>query len=186
MTKAARIHMCANSRQRFLRSSSTCENGSALLRRKKAHSSHSILSSKRYCPVSLRLRSSIAQVDVLAEIVALRTLLAGRRTLPLKEASDFRNDLGAREPALAIIRDAHNNHKHGALIRKTAKAASRGQRPETVTKYGYFLGHWFLDRHPTRYNYLAFVLNDGTEKSVSIMLDEAMDTWNRELTRLRL
>ena len=44
----------------------------------------------------------------------------------------------------------------------------------------------FLDRPPIRYNYLAFVLNDGTEKPVSIMLDQAMEAWSRELTRLEL
>lgn len=62
----------------------------------------------------------------------------------------------------------------------------RDQRPEPVTKYGYFLDHMFLDRPPIRYNYLAFVLNDGTEKPVSIMLDQAMEAWSRELTRLEL
>jgi len=129
---------------------------------------------------------AITQVDVLAEIVALWTLLAGRQTLGRGEASQFRDALGAREPALVIIRDAHDSHKHGTLNRKTATAASQGQRPETVSKYGYFADHWFLDSPPTRYNYLAFVQDNGTEKRVSIMLDDAMEAWNRELTRLGL
>jgi hypothetical protein len=58
---------------------------------------------------------AITEVDVLAAIVALWTRLAGRRTLPQREESEFRNKLGAREPALALIRDAHDSHKHGAL-----------------------------------------------------------------------
>jgi hypothetical protein len=117
---------------------------------------------------------AITQVDVLAEMVALWTS---------QNVRQFRDDLGAREPALKIIRDAHNSHKHGALDRKTAVAASQGQRPETLTGYGYFADHWFLNDLPTRYNYLAFVQDDGTEKPVSIMLDEAMEAWKRELTR---
>ena len=129
---------------------------------------------------------AITEVDVLAEIVALWTLLAGRRTLDQGEASRFRDELGAREPTLLVIRDAHDSHKHGALDRKTATAASQGQRPEPITKYGYFLDHMFLDHPPIRYNYLALALNDGTEKPVSIMLDEAMEAWTRELTRLGL
>src|ERR1700722_8537485 len=131
---------------------------------------------------------AITEVDVLAAIVALWTRLAGRRTLPQREESEFRKELGCREPALALIKDAHDSHKHGTLGRATptAATASQGQRPEPITKYGYFLNHMFLNRPRSRYSYLAYVLNDGTEKRVSTMLDEGMEAWSRELTRLRL
>jgi hypothetical protein len=114
---------------------------------------------------------AITEVDVLAAIVALWTRRAGR------EESEFRNKLGAREPALALIRDAHDSHKHGALGRPTATAASQGQRPEPIAKYGYFLNRMFLNGPPSRSHHLAYVLNNGTEKPVSIMLDEAMEAW---------
>jgi hypothetical protein len=123
---------------------------------------------------------------VLAEIVALWTFLAGRPTLDRGEASKFRDNLGAREPALAIIRDAHDSHKHGVLDRKTATKASQGQQPETVTKYGFFLNHGFFGGPPTPYHVLVFVLNDGTKMPVNIMLHEARKAWDRELARLGL
>jgi hypothetical protein len=129
---------------------------------------------------------AITEVDVLAAIVALWTRLAGRRTLPQREESEFRNKLGAREPALALIRDAHDSHKHGALGRTTATAASQGQRPKPIAKYGYFLNRMFLNGPPSRSHHLAYVLNNGTEKPVSIMLDEAMEAWSRELIQLGL
>jgi hypothetical protein len=129
---------------------------------------------------------AITEVDVLAEVVALWTLLDGRPILPKCEThkvTKFRDELGAREPALAIVRDAHDSHKHGALHRVTAKVpegASKGQRPETVTKASFFFGHSFYGGPPTLYEVLVFVLNDGTEKRVSIMLHEAMKAWDRE------
>jgi hypothetical protein len=64
----------------------------------------------------------------------------GNNSLPAdrREVAKFRDELGAREPALAVIRDAHDSHKHG-FLRPTAPHISQGQRPETVTKFGYFL-----------------------------------------------
>jgi hypothetical protein len=129
---------------------------------------------------------TIAQIDVLAEIVALWTLLAGRRTLGRDEARKFRDCLGVRQPALAIIRDAHDSHKHGALDRITARAISQGQRPEVATGYGIFLDVTPLDGPPTPLIFLVLVLNDGTEKRVDTLLREAMEAWGRELTRLGL
>ena len=81
---------------------------------------------------------AITEVDVLAEIVALWTLLAGRRTLDRGEASEFRDELGAREPALVVIRDAHDSHKHGALDRRTATAASQGPAARTSNQIRLF------------------------------------------------
>lgn len=74
---------------------------------------------------------AITQVDVLAEIVALWTLLAGRPTLDRGEASKFRDNLGAREPVLAIIRDAHDSHKHAHYAARPQRLLRRdsGQKP---------------------------------------------------------
>ena len=126
---------------------------------------------------------AITQIDVLAEIVALWTLLAGRQTLPRDEASKFRNDLGVREPALAIVRDVHDSHRHGVLDRKTATRVSQGQRPEAVTKHGFFLDVTHLGGPLTPYDVLVITLNDGTEKRVDTLLHEAMEAWDRELVR---
>jgi hypothetical protein len=123
---------------------------------------------------------AITEIDVLAAVVALSIWPDEDRE------RKFRDELGVREPALAVIRDAHDSHKHGALGRTTATAASQGQRPESITKYGYFLNRMFLNSPPSRSHHLAYVLNNGTEKPVSIMLDEGMEAWSRELNRLRL
>lgn len=127
---------------------------------------------------------AITEVDVLAAVVALS--IWPERDQDRHRESEFRNELGDREPALAVIRDAHDSHKHGALGRKTATAASQGQRPATKTKYAHFLNHMFLNSPPGRSHHLVYVLNDGTEKPVSIMLDEGMEAWSREFARLGL
>jgi hypothetical protein len=127
---------------------------------------------------------AITQVDVLAEIVALWTLLGGRSKLNQGEAAQFRDGLGLREPILAVIRDAHDSHKHGELSRRTAVHVSLAQRPEAITKYGFFLGHTFPGGPLTRYQQLIYVLNDETEKSLPVILHEAMVAWERELTQL--
>jgi hypothetical protein len=58
---------------------------------------------------------AITQLDVLAEIVLLWN--AKGHKLPRNAATIFRDDLSAREPLLAIVRDAHDCHKHGTLNR---------------------------------------------------------------------
>jgi hypothetical protein len=56
-----------------------------------------------------------------------------------------------------------------------------GQRPEQVTKFGFFLNHSFFGGPPTPYEELVFTLDDGTEIEVCSMLHEAMQAWEREL-----
>jgi hypothetical protein len=124
---------------------------------------------------------AMTQVDVLAAVVGLWS--AGCQKL---EESQFREELGRREPAIALIRDAHDSHKHGRLRRKSAAAASQGQRPERVTKHAHFLNRFFFGKLPIAYDVLVLVLNDGTEKEVYSLLHEAMQAWNRELSRRRL
>jgi hypothetical protein len=74
---------------------------------------------------------AMTQVDVLAAVVALWD--AQRTKLERREEKTFRKELGEREPALALIRDAHDSHKHGGLTRQPA-AASQGQRPATALR----------------------------------------------------
>jgi len=121
---------------------------------------------------------AITQMDVLAEVVALWT--------SHPKVQDFRDVLGAREKALGIIREAHNSHKHGALTSKRFKQVSQGQRPTVVTKSGYFLNHSFIGGPPTPYDALVYILDDGTEKEISVLLAEARTAWDRELARLQL
>lgn len=133
---------------------------------------------------------AISQVDNLAEVVALWTLLQGRPMLGRGEATQFRAALGQREPVLAIMNDAHDSHKHGRLIRSVKnpdpKGASEGQRPETAVRHGFFLDHTFLDGPLTPYDVLVVRLNDGTEEEVFDLLYRAREAWDRELARLSL
>ncbi len=129
---------------------------------------------------------AITQLDVLAEIVALLNLPGSREKLTRAEARKFRDNLDTREPVLAIIRDAHDSHKHGKLDRQNAAQASKGQRPEMVTKYAFFADHTPAGGPLTPYNVLVLQLNDGTEKDIYVLLNDAMAAWERELTHPRL
>jgi hypothetical protein len=126
----------------------------------------------------------MTQIDVLAAVVALWS--AGCQKLDRGAETRFREELGTREPAIARIRDAHDSHKHGRLDRKSAAAVSQGQRPERVTKYAHFLNRSFYGTPPRTYDVLVLVLNDGTEKEGYTLLHEAMQAWDRELTRRQL
>jgi hypothetical protein len=117
----------------------------------------------------------------LAAVVAL--WVAKQPALEGRQETEFRNQLGAREPVLALIRDAHDCHKHGGLTRTTAVAASQGQRPEQKTEFGFFLGHSVFEGPLTPYGVLVFTLNDGTQREVYSILYEAMQAWERELSR---
>ena len=58
--------------------------------------------------------------------------------------------------------------------------------PERVTKYAHFLNRSFYGTPPRAYDVLVLVLNDGTEKEGYTLLHEAMQAWDRELTRRQL
>lgn len=133
---------------------------------------------------------AIAQLDTLAEVAALWTLLRGRPTLNRGEATDYRRDLATREPILGQMHDAHDSHKHGRLGRAdknpNPQGVSQGQRPETAVREGFFLDVSFFDSLPTRYSLLVVRLNDGTEEEVYGLLHRAREAWDRELVRLGL
>ncbi|WP_129222232.1 hypothetical protein [Lichenibacterium ramalinae] len=118
--------------------------------------------------------NSIAQIDALADIVWIAQGRPG-------EVSAFRNRLGLKEPAIAIIRDACDSHKHGNLRRKDHIS---GERPAAVTRAGFFLDHSFIGGPPTRYLALVIRKVDGTEQDVSDILSDAMHAWRREFSRL--
>lgn len=128
---------------------------------------------------------AMTQVDVLAAVVLLWTK---QRKLKRGEETSFRRKLGAREPALALIWDAHDCHKHGELHSRPADAsqgrASQGQRPEEAREVGVFADHSFLGELPISYDVLVFTRDDGAEKEICSMLDEAMQAWERELGNL--
>ena len=125
---------------------------------------------------------AIAQIDVLAEIVALSTFCGAQGTAEERAyVREFRDDLGKRHPILAVIRDAHDSHKHGELHRKTALSVSKGQRPEAVTQAGFFAGVSFFDGPPTLYQVMVLILDDGTQKEIYQLLFDAKRAWEREL-----
>jgi hypothetical protein len=128
---------------------------------------------------------AIAQFDVLAEVVA-QAILPISPAPARREVSAFRNELGSREPVLAIIRDANDSHKHGTLLRTNAVNVSQGQRPEIVTEVAFFLDYSFLDSPGTPIETLILRLNNGTEMKIGALLLEAREAWSRELNRLGL
>lgn len=119
---------------------------------------------------------AMTQVDVLAAVVAIWD--AQRPKLERDEEAQFRKALAARERVLALIRDAHDSHKHGGLSRPGA-SASQGQRPEQVT--GFFLNT--SDNSLTPHDDLFFVRDDGCQYQIASLLWEAMQAWERELCR---
>jgi len=138
-------------------------------------------------PVTHLAVHALTQMDVLAEVVALWTLSGGTGHCVSKdEVTRFRNDLGRRESILAVVRDGHDSHKHGNLGRKTAINASRGQRPEPKTKFGFFVGRTPVGGRLTRFEVLVLKLDDGTEMEIFDLLRKARLAWERELGRLGL
>jgi len=125
---------------------------------------------------------AVSQVDILAAVTAL---WVEQKPALNSEERDFRNELGAREPAIKLIRDAHDCHKHGGLHRKTATARN-GQRPEPATESGFFADHTLVDGPLTSYDVLVFKPDDGTASEVVKMLHDAMQAWGRELGRLKI
>jgi len=122
---------------------------------------------------------AISQVDVLAAVMAL--WVAQKPALDRGEESKYREKIGARHPAIKLIRDAHECHKHGGLRRETA-TASAGQRPVPETKFGFFANHTVVGGPLAPYNVLVFVQDDGTATEVVTMLHDAMQAWERELS----
>ena len=123
---------------------------------------------------------AIAQIDILAEIVATDQ---NGGPLPLGGAGRFRDELGRQEPALARIRDAHDSHKHGQLTRRSADEITEGQRPYQSAGTALFVddGFWgdFLGETST-----AVLLDNGTPVDVGTLIHEAMAAWGRQLRRL--
>jgi hypothetical protein len=119
--------------------------------------------------------NAIAQLDALADVVWVAQGRPGR-------ISDFREDLGRREPAIAVVRDACDSHKHGELGRPTAVHIS-GERPAVVARAGFFAGRSRAGGPPIRYQALVIRKRDGTEQDVSKILFEAMQAWRREFER---
>jgi hypothetical protein len=62
----------------------------------------------------------------------------------------------------------------------------RVKRPEPSTESAHFLGHYFPGEPPTPYDVLVFTRDNGTEKEIYRMLHEAMQAWERELSRLEI
>lgn len=120
--------------------------------------------------------NAIAQLDALADVVWAAQGRPGR-------ISDFRDDLGRRELAIAVVRDACDSHKHGALHRSSATHVS-GERPAVIARAGFFIGHSFIGGQPTRYLALVIRKRDGTEQDLSAIIFDAMQAWRREFEQL--
>lgn len=129
---------------------------------------------------------AITQVDNLAEVVFLWDKASARPAIGHKKVAEYRDDLGIREPFLAVVRDAHDSHKHGALRRKTATMVSQGQRPENAMVGAFFLDHTPLDGPLTSIETVVVRTDKGDELVVEGILINAMSAWKREFERLGL
>lgn len=129
---------------------------------------------------------AISQLDVLAEVVALTTLLQGRDKLPKHEMAAYRDALGVREPAIAVIRDAHDSHKHGELSRRTAVKLSQGQRPQPAVRHAFVLGRSALNRPLKPFRVLVYMFDDGSRVQVLALISDALEAWRCEFERLGL
>lgn len=123
--------------------------------------------------------SAIAHLDALADVVwVAQSQPGGRRGM-----SAFREDLGVREPAIAVVRDACDSHKHGQLDRKSVAHIS-GERPARRTRFGFSFGRHSFGGPRIPFDILVIRKLDGSEQAVSNILFEAMQAWRREFGRL--
>ena len=123
---------------------------------------------------------ALAQIDILASVVANYKLLGERRSLPIGEEKRFRDKLMQREPILQVIRDAHDAHKHGRLDTE-ARNFSDGLRPETETRstsLGLGIGiSWAIQS-------TFLVPQKGTKIQIDHLLTQALQAWKNEFTTL--
>lgn len=124
---------------------------------------------------------AIAQVDILAAVVANRQLLGGRHSLEGREEGRFRDEIERRIPVLRVIRDAHDAHKHGRLRLATRNFAA-GFDPQAKARKPIFPPAFLTPSRPV----LLLTLADDTDRSVEGLLVEAMGRWHEELKRLGL
>ena len=126
---------------------------------------------------------ALAQMDILAAVVANHKLLGERRSLPPSEEKGFRDELGRRMPILQVIKDAHDAHKHGRLT-TAARNFADGMQPKTVTSYGWFYDVSFYGGPPVELQSTFLVLRDGTEIQIDFLLIQALQAWTDEFTTL--
>ena len=120
--------------------------------------------------------SALSHLDALADVVWVAQGRPGK-------VGAFRDDLGRREPAIAVVRDACDSHKHGRLDRKSVAHVS-GERPEVTVKTGYVLNRSPVNTMPIHFAILRIQKLDGTEQAVSNIIFEALQAWRREFDRL--
>ncbi|MBN9335288.1 hypothetical protein [Devosia sp.] len=117
-----------------------------------------------------------SQIDIMAEVVAKH------QGQPLGQ---YKKSLCSRRPALQVMCDIHDNHKHGAVTRYIElRTATKGQRPEEVLLRGHFFGKWNFGSPMTAYRALRFLADDGTSHDLSKLLIVAHSAWDDELNEL--
>ena len=124
---------------------------------------------------------AICELDNLAEHFLLR-IRPGINRQQLSEARDY---LATQVPALGVIRDVHDTHKHGNLHRRTARI-SQGQRP-SIDLVGGMLGFGPFGGAPLGgfMEELIISLDDGTRHYLKQTLNEAFTYWSDELRKLQ-
>ncbi|RUX75594.1 hypothetical protein EN925_19630 [Mesorhizobium sp. M7A.F.Ca.US.006.04.2.1] len=120
---------------------------------------------------------ALGEIDNLAEHFI-------RHTNPIaQKVSLERDSLGSAVPALAIARDIHDTHKHGALGRKTA-TITRGQKPTKAQRGGGFSAETFSSGFDIGEPALVVTEDDQTRQFLDDVIGEAMRYWRAEIAKL--
>lgn len=129
---------------------------------------------------------AVSQLDILVEVVFNHLEAQGRQLAD--SGSDYRVDLGKRRRPLALVSDAHDTHKHGALRdKKNVRLITRGQGQLRTAGTALFWGYKplsqkrFFGKTDT-----SFVLNDGSIVSARTIIGEGISAWNDEFVDLSL
>lgn len=131
-------------------------------------------------PLDVRKATLAAcQLDILAERFIIHLL-------PTASTREERDRLGEGCREVALVRDIHDSHKHGALTRKTAIFRSN-QRPEVRQAGGgvgsMALGTWVMGGTD---DHLVVFDDDGGQHRLDHVLRDCLRYWREELDRAGL
>jgi hypothetical protein len=101
----------------------------------------------------------------------------------LRQITQVRDTLGSAVHELAIARDVHDTHKHGALSRKTA-TITREQKPTQVQVGGAFSADAFSTGFDVGVQALVVTEDNRDRHYVEDVIREAMNYWRSEIAKL--
>ncbi|MER8570652.1 hypothetical protein NKH19_00645 [Mesorhizobium sp. M1338] len=120
---------------------------------------------------------ALCEIDNLAEHFILHT----NPIAP--EISAARDALGSAVHQLAIARDTHDTHKHGALGRKSAMI-TQGQKPTQAQRGGGFSAEAISPAFDVGEPALVVIEDDQTRHYVDDVIGKAMGYWRAEIAKI--